>query len=84
VPNAARKAAAAGLPADSLEPLVLAYNPHMVFWNGSTWGYATLTITPDSLVSVFKTPSTVKSQQSTLSTLATFTVPSGEVTLIPS
>jgi phosphodiesterase/alkaline phosphatase D-like protein len=76
--------AAAGLPADSLEPLVLAYNPNMVFWNGSTWGYGVLTITPDQLVSVFKTPSTVKTKASTLNTLATFTVPNGQVTLIPS
>ncbi len=83
-PVAARKLAAAGLPADTLEPLVLAYNPHMVFWNGSTWGYGVLTITPDQLVSVFKTPSTVKTTTSTLSTLATFTVPAGKVQLIPS
>jgi len=88
VPAAARKlataAAAASLPQDSLEPLVLYYNPHMVFWNGSTWGYGILTITPDQLVSVFKTPSTVKSETSTLQTLATFTVPAGSVQLIAS
>jgi alkaline phosphatase D len=83
-PLAARKLAAAGLPADTLEPLILAYNPAMVFWNGSTWGYGVLTITPDQLVSVFKTPSTVKSTVSTLATLATFTVPSGQVKLIAS
>jgi alkaline phosphatase D len=83
-PKAARKLAHAQLTQDSLEPLVLYYNPHMVFWNGSTWGYGILTITADSLVSVFKTPSTVKSQTSTLNTLATFTVPSGEVNLIAS
>ncbi len=83
-PKAARRLAEAGLPADSLEPLILAYNPNMVFWNGSTWGYGVLTITQDQLVSVFKTPSTVKSQTSTLNTLATFTVPNGQVTLIPS
>jgi hypothetical protein len=56
----------------------------MVFWNGSTWGYGILTITPDQLVSVFKTPSTVKLEQSTLNVLATFTVPNGVVQLIPS
>ncbi len=83
-PVAARKLAALGLPQDSLEPYILAANPHMVFWNGSTWGYGILTITPERLVSVFKTPSTVKSQTSTLGTLATFTVPSGKVKLIPS
>jgi alkaline phosphatase D len=83
-PKAARTLAATGLPQDSLEPLVLYYNPHMVFWNGSTWGYGILTITPDQLVSVFKTPSTVKLEQSTLNVLATFTVPNGVVQLIPS
>jgi alkaline phosphatase D len=88
VPAAAKKAAnaltAAGLPQDSLEPVILEYNPHMVFWNGSTWGYAILTITPDQMVCVYKTPSTVKSETSTLNTLATFTVPNGVVQLIPS
>ena len=83
-PMAARKLAEAGLPADSLEPYILAANPHMVFWNGSTWGYGIMTITPKHLVSVFKTPSTVKSETSTLSTLATFTVPEGKARLIPS
>ena len=83
-PAAARKLAATGLPMDSLEPLVLAYNPNIVFWNGSTWGYGVLTITPDQLVCVFKTPSTVKTTISTLNTLATFTVPNGKVQLIPS
>jgi alkaline phosphatase D len=83
-PAAARMVAAAGLPADSLEPLILAYNPNMVFWNGSTWGYGVLTITPDQLVSVFKTPSTIKTKTSTLNTLATFTVPAGQVKLIAS
>jgi alkaline phosphatase D len=83
-PPAARRAAEAGLPMDTLEPLVLAYNPNMVFWNGSTWGYGVLTITPDQLVCVFKTPSTVKKKVSTLNTLATFTIPNGQVQLISS
>ena len=82
-PMAARVLAKTGLPQDSLEPYILAANPHMVFWNGSTWGYGILTITPERLVSVFKTPSTVKSEMSTLSTLARFTVPAGTVKLIP-
>ena len=83
-PAAARALAKTGLPMDSLEPLVLSFNPHMVFWNGSTWGYGILTITADDLRCTFKTPSTVKSKTATLNTLATFTVPNGKVKLIPS
>ena len=82
-PAAAKRLAAAGLPQDSLEPYILKYNPHMVFWNGSTWGYGILTMTPERLVCTFKTPSTVKAPTSTLNELATFVVPSGRVKLIP-
>ena len=83
-PAAARALAMTKLPMDSLEPFILALNPHMKFWNGSTWGYGVLTITADELRCTFKTPSTVKSETSTLSTLASFTVPNGKVKLIPS
>jgi phosphodiesterase/alkaline phosphatase D-like protein len=79
-----RRLAKSGMPQDTLEPIILEYNPHMVFWNGSTWGYGILNITADQLVSVFKTPSTVKSETSTLSTLATFTVPAGQVQIVAS
>ncbi len=82
-PAAAKRLAAAGLPQDSLEPYILKYNPHMQFWNGSTWGYGILTMTPERLVCTFKTPSTVKTPNSTLNELATFVVPSGRVKLIP-
>ena len=84
VPPAAVKLAAIGKPLDTLEPFVLEYNPHMVFWNGASWGYGVLTITPEQLACVFKAPSTVKVEQSTLGTLATFTVPQGKVQLIAS
>jgi alkaline phosphatase D len=84
VPKAARMLASAGVTQDSLEPYILEYNPHMVFWNGSTWGYGILTMTAEKLVCVFKTPSTVKSPTSTLNTLATFTVHSGKTKLIAS
>jgi alkaline phosphatase D len=84
VPKAMRQLAKSGLPRDTLEPIILEYNPHMVFWNGSTWGYGILNITADQLVNIFKTPTTVKSQTSTLSTLATFTVPAGQVQIIAS
>lgn len=73
--------ATAPLPADSLEPVVLGYNPHMVFWNGSTWGYAVLTITPTQLTCDYRVVSTVKSPTATLQELANFTVPSGVVAI---
>ena len=64
---------------DSLEPVVLTSNPHMKFWNGSSWGYSTLAITPQKLVCTFKSVSTVKQPSATLSELASFSVPAGKV-----
>ena len=83
-PPAVKKAKALGLPMDSLSPLILAQNPHMQFWNGSTWGYAVLTITPGKLKCDFRVASTIKQPNGTLQELATFTVPSGQVLLVPS
>ena len=82
-PPAVKKAQALGLPMDSLSPLILAQNPHMQFWNGSTWGYGVLTITPDKLKCDFRVASTIKQPGGALQELATFTVPSGQVLLIP-
>ncbi len=79
-PPAVTKAAAMGLPMDSLEPVIL----HIQFWNGSTWGYAVLTITPEQLVCDYRVASTIKVPGGTLQQLATFTVPTGVVQLIPS
>ncbi len=83
-PAAVTKAAALGLPADSLEPLILSQNPHIQFWNGSTWGYAVLTITPEALRCDYRVASTIKVPGGTLQQLATFTVPAGRVELIQS
>jgi alkaline phosphatase D len=84
-PGAARMLRQANAePLDTLEPVVLASNPHMQFWNGSTWGYSVLTITAQSLVCTFKVVSTVKQPSATLSTLVTYTVPAGKVQLKPS
>ena len=83
-PPAVSRAVAAGLPMDSLSPVILSQNPHMQFWNGSTWGYAILTVTKEQLVCDFRVASTIKQPGGTLQELATFTVPSGEVKLIPS
>jgi phosphodiesterase/alkaline phosphatase D-like protein len=82
-PKAAVKAAATGLPLDSLAPVILSQNPHMQFWNGSTWGYALLTITADSLVCDFRVASTIKQAGGTLQELASFQVPAGQAKLIP-
>ena len=80
-PSAVHKMAATGLPVDSFGKLVLSQNPHMTFWNGSTWGYAVLTITPEALRCDFRVASTVKQPGGTLQELATFRVPNGKVRL---
>lgn len=71
------RAVQSGLPMDQLEQLVLAYNPHMTFWNGATWGYAILTVTPQSMVCDYRVVSTVKQPAAALQQLASFTVPAG-------
>lgn len=81
LPAGAVRAAQLGLPLDGLAPAILAYNPHMVFWNGSTWGYAVLTITPQSLVCDYRVVSTVKTPDGVLQQLASFTVPAYEVAI---
>ena len=77
----AARAAQMGLPMDQLEQLILHYNPHMTFWNGATWGYAILTITPQQMICDYRIVSTIKQPTATLAQLASFTVPSGSVTV---
>lgn len=81
LPAGATRAAQLGLPTDQLAPAILAYNPHMVFWNGSTWGYAILTITPQSLICDYRTVTTIKTPGGTLQQLASFTVPVNQVSI---
>ena len=83
-PPAVRKMAATGLPIDSFGAMVIAQNPHIQFWNGSTWGYAVLTITERSLTCDFRVASTVKQPGGTLQQLVRYVVPSGQVELIGS
>ena len=68
-------------PADSLSPIVRGYNPHMQFWNGSTWGYAILTVTAAQMTVEFRSVSTIKQPTATLQELASFVVPSGTVAI---
>lgn len=81
LPAGAQRAAQMGLPLDALSPLILAYNPHMVLWNGSTWGYAILTVTPQSAIVDYRVVSTVKEPTATLQQLASFTVPVNQVSI---
>lgn len=81
LPAAAVRAAQLGLPMDQLSPVIRTYNPHMVFWNGSTWGYAILTITPQSLICDYRVVTTVKVQGGTLQQLASFTVPVNQASI---
>lgn len=69
------------LPMDQLEQLVLAYNPHMTFWNGASWGYAILDVTPYQMTCDYRVVSTVKQPTATLQQLASFTVPAGAATV---
>ena len=82
-PVAARRMAARDLPPDSLSAFVLANNPHMQFWNGSTWGYGVVTITAQQLVCNFASVE-VKHRGAPVAHLVTYTVPSGQVALIRS
>lgn len=83
VTNGALAAASTGLPMDSLSALVLKLNPHITFWNGSTWGYGLLTITPTEMFCKFRAVSTVKQPTAEIETLANFRVPAGQVKIIP-
>ena len=69
-PAAVAKAAALDLPPDTLSALILSQNPHIQFWNGSTWGYAVLTATKSQLVCDFKVASTIKQKGGELQQLA--------------
>ena len=66
-----------GLPMDTIERVVLAYNPHMTFWNGASWGYAILTVTPQRMICDYRVASTIKQPTATLQQLASFTVLAG-------
>ncbi len=81
LPAGAVRAAQTGLPMDQLSQLILAYNPHMKFWDGAVWGYAILTATPDRMVCDFRVVTTVKQPTASLLQLASFTVPAGSATI---
>ena len=84
-PGAVRMMGQAGVATlDTLEPVVLSSNPHMKYWNGSSWGYSVLTLTAKQLTCSFRAVSTVKQDSATLSTLVTYTVPVGKVQLVQS
>ena len=70
-----------GVSADQLSGVVRANNPWIQFWNSATHGYGLLTLTPAQLQCVFKAVSTITEPTASLATLATFTVPAGEVKL---
>ncbi len=73
-----------GLAVSAISPTLRAANPWIEFFNSQTHGYGLLTFTPIQLTCVFKNVSTITSPTSTLSTLATFTVPVNKVQLIQS
>ena len=81
LPGGAIRAAQTGLPLDGFEQLVQAYNPHIKFWNGATWGYAILTFTPQNMIVDFRVVSTVKQPTASLLQLASFTVPVNTVSI---
>lgn len=66
LPAGAVRAAQLGLPLDRLAPAILAYTPQLVFWNGSTWGHAVLTVMPQSLFCDYRVVSTVNTPDGTL------------------
>ena len=81
LPAGAVRAAQTGLPIDGFSQLIRAYNPHIQFWNGATWGYAILTVTPDRMICDFRAVSTVKQPSASLLQLASFTVPVNTVNI---
>ena len=56
-------------------------NPHFKFVNSATHGYNVIEVTPAQLTCTMKAVSTIRSPQATLSTLRTFTVPSGQIVI---
>jgi alkaline phosphatase D len=83
VTPAALKAAGTKLPMDALEALVLELNPHITFWNGSTWGYGLINLTPQEMILTFRAVQTVKQETSPVEDLAVFKVPNGQAKIIP-
>ncbi len=70
-----------GLAVSAISPALRAANPWIEFFNSQTHGYGLLTLTPTDLTCIFKNVSTITEPTSTLSTLATFTVPVNKVQL---
>lgn len=58
-----------------------ASNPHLEFLNSTTHGYNLIEVTPTELTCTMRAVSTIRSPQATVSTLRTFTVPSGRVVI---
>ena len=56
-----------------------ASNPHFKFVNSTTHGYNIIEVTPTQLTCTMRAVSTIRSPQATLTTLRTFTVPSGQI-----
>jgi len=59
--------------------LLLASNPHIVFFNSNTHGYNIIEVTPNLLTCRMKAVSNITSPNATLSTLKVFDVPKDEV-----
>jgi alkaline phosphatase D len=57
-------------------------NPEMEFFNSDTHGYVILDITAERLMCTMKNVSTIKQPQASVSTLASFVVPSGQKRII--
>ena len=81
LPSRSMPAKQLNVPPALLSDTLRGANPWIEFFNSSTHGYGLLTLTPASLVCVFKAVSTITQPTATLSTLATFTVPVNQVQL---
>jgi alkaline phosphatase D len=81
LPSAPIPAKQMGIPANLLDPIIRAANPHIKYWDSSTHGYAALTITPTLLTCEFKAVSTVQEPTAMLVPLKTFNVPVNQVKL---
>jgi alkaline phosphatase D len=84
LPSSPMPAKSFGVPPNLLEPLIRLNNPHIQYWDSSTHGYGILDITPSELVCTFKAVTNIRSEDASLVTLRTFTIPSGTVKLIQS
>ena len=71
-----------GMKIDAIEPLVLASNPHIKYFNSSTHGYMVVEVTPQALNCTFKAVTTVSRPTAGLiDPLAKFQVPAGQARL---